>query len=268
MSDANKHVTLTREDALAIITLNRPEARNALSREMHAGLIATTRACETDPSVRAVLLRAAGDHFMAGGDVKGFHAELHGDFDTHADGFEMRVLGAHQFIYQIRRMPKPVLAAVQGGVAGIGMSLMMAADLAIAADDAFFTLAYRHIGLTPDGCSTFLLPRIVGERRALEIALLGNRFPAAEAHAMGLVNWVVPRAALEAEAHRIATELANGPTRALAATKRLMRGTWENSFDAQSHREAEAIAASVMTEDHREGVDAFIEKRPPKFTGR
>jgi 2-(1,2-epoxy-1,2-dihydrophenyl)acetyl-CoA isomerase len=268
MNDAEKHVLLTREGALAIITLNRPDSRNALSRQMHALLIETTRACETDPSVRAVLLRAAGDHFMAGGDVKGFHAELQGNIDAHAAGFEMRVIDAHQFVYQIRRMPKPVLVAVQGGVAGIGMSVVMAADLVIAADDAFFTLAYRHIGLSPDGCASYLLPRIVGERRALEIALLGERFAAAQALAMGLVNRVVPRASLETEALRIATELANGPTHALAATKRLIRGSWDNSWDEQSHREAEAMASCVVTQDHREGVAAFVEKRLPRFVGR
>ena len=171
-------------------------------------------------------------------------------------------------IYQLRRMPKPVLVAAQGGVAGIGMSLLMAADLAIVSDDAFFTLAYRHIGLSADGCATYLLPRIVGERRALEIALLGNRFPAAEAKALGLVNWVVPRAELHAEALRIATDLANGPTLALGLAKRLIRNAWDASWDEQSHREAEAMAVAATTADHREGVAAFVEKRAPKFTGR
>lgn len=268
MTEAAKHLLFTREGPLAIITLNRPEARNALSDAMKDLLTEATRVCETDASVRAVLIRAEGETFMAGGDVKSFHAALAADQAAHAARFEPRIIAVHQLIYQIRRMPKPVLVAAQGGVAGIGMSLLMAADLAVVSDDAFFTLAYRHIGLSADGCATWLLPRIVGERRALEIALLGNRFPAAEAKALGLVNWVVPRADLDAEARRIATELANGPTLALGLAKRLIRNSWDASWDEQSHREAEAMAIAATTQDHREGVAAFVEKRAPHFSGR
>ena len=267
MTDAEPHVTLTRQDALAVLTLNRPQARNALSDEMRHLLTELTQRCETDPAIRAVLLRAEGETFMAGGDVKGFHSAIEEDQAAHAARVETRIITIHQCLYQIRRMPKPVVVAAQGGVAGLGMSLLMAADLAVVAEDAFFTLAYRHIGLSGDGCSTYLLPRIVGERRALEIALLGERFDAAEAKAIGLVNRVVPRATLDAEARRIATGLANGPTVALAQVKRLLRTSWDASWDEQSHREAEAMAVCAATDDHREGVAAFVEKRAPRFTG-
>ena len=268
MTEPAPHLLFTREGPLAVLTLNRPESRNALSESMRELLTQATRACETDDGVRAVLIRAEGETFMAGGDVKGFNAGIAEDQSAYAARFEPRIIAVHQMIYQIRRMPKPVLVAAQGGVAGIGMSLLMAADLAIVSDDAFFTLAYRHIGLSADGCATYLLPRIVGERRALEIALLGERFPAAAAKALGLANWVVPRAELHAEALRIATDLANGPTLALGLAKRLIRTSWDATWDEQSHREAEAMAIAATTQDHREGVRAFVEKRAPKFTGR
>ncbi len=268
MTEAAPHLLVAREGPLAILTINRPESRNALSDEMKQLLIDSTRACETDDEVRAVLIRAEGETFMAGGDVKSFGAALAKNQAAYAALFEPRVIAIHQILYQIRRMPKPVVVAAQGGVAGFGMSLLMAADLAVVSDDAFFTLAYRHIGLPGDGCATYLLPRIVGERRALEIALLGERFPAAEAKVLGLVNRVVPRAGLDAAARRLASDLADGPTFALGAAKRLIRTSWDASWDEQSHREAEAMAACAATEDHREGVAAFVEKRAAKFSGR
>ena len=268
MTEPAPQLLFTREGPLAIVTLNRPESRNALSDVMKERLIAVTRACETDEAVRAVLIRAEGETFMAGGDVKGFRAALLQDQPAYAAAFEQRIIEVHQILYQIRRMPKPVVVAAQGGVAGFGMSLLMAADLAVVSDDAFFTLAYRHVGLSGDGCATYLLPRIVGERRALEIALLGERFPAAEAKALGLVNRVVPRADLDEAARKLATDLAHGPTFALAQAKRLIRTSWDATWDEQSHREAEAMAASAATQDHREGVEAFVAKRAPKFVGR
>lgn len=268
MTDPAPHLLLTREGPLAILTLNRPDSRNALSEEMKDLLVEHTRYCETEAGIRAVLIRAEGETFMAGGDIKNFRTGLQEDPAAYAARFETRVIGVHQILYQLRRMAKPVVAAAQGGVAGFGMSLLMSADLAIVSDDAFFTLAYRHIGLSGDGCATYLLPRIVGERRALEIALLGERFPAAEAKALGLVNRVVPRAELDAAARRLANDLAHGPTLALAHAKRLIRESWDATWDEQSHREAEAMAASAATQDHREGVEAFLAKRAPKFVGR
>ncbi len=268
MTDTAAHVLSARDGSLAILTLNRPESRNALSDDMVRRLIELTHDCERDASVRAVLIRAEGETFMAGGDVKGFHRALQDDQAAHAARVETRVVGIHQVLYQVRRMPKPVIVAAQGGVAGFGMSLLMAADLAVVSDDAFFTLAYRHIGLPGDGLATYMLPRIVGERRALEIALLGERFGAEEAKSLGLVNRVVPRGELDAAARRLAAALADGPTVALAHAKRLIRNAWDASWDEQSHREAEAMAACATTADHREGVAAFVEKRAPRFIGR
>lgn len=266
MSD--QHVVTEVTDGIGTITLNRPQALNALSAEMTEQLIATTGRFERDPNVRCVVLRGAGDNFMAGGDVKGFHKTLVETRDAHIAGMEMRVVHVHQVLYHIRRMPKPVLVSIQGAAAGIGLSLVLAADLAIAADDAFFTLAYRHIGLTADGGSTYFLPRIVGERKALELALLGERFTAQKALELSILNWIVPRAQLAEETMKIARKLADGPTVALGVAKRLIRSSFDNSWDEHSHREAEGMAVAVATEDHLEGATAFVEKRKPVFKGR
>jgi 2-(1,2-epoxy-1,2-dihydrophenyl)acetyl-CoA isomerase len=268
MPEAAAPLLTARDDGIATLTFNRPEARNALSPDMLDLLTREAARCAADEVVRCVVLRGAGAHFMAGGDVRAFQAGLMADRAAHVAGFPALVAAAHAPIDTLRRMAKPVLAAVQGAVAGFGFSLLLAADLAIAADDAFFTLAYRHIGLSPDGGASYLLPRIVGERRALEIALLGERFGAAEAASLGLVNRVVPRADLDRETDRLAAALASGPTRALGLTKALLRGAHDAGWAAQGEREAAAMAACVATSDHLEGVTAFLEKRAPRFTGR
>lgn len=263
-----QHVLTDVKDGIGIITFNRPEVLNALSPEMTDALIAVTSRFERDPAVRCVVLRGAGDHFMAGGDVKGFHKALHENREAHLAALEMRVVKVHQIFYQLRRMAKPVLASVQGAAAGIGLSMILAADLAISSDDAYFTLAYRHVGLSADGGSTYFLPRIVGERRALEIALLGERFTAEKARDVGILNWLVPRADLADETTKLARNLADGPTVALGIAKKLIRSSFDNSWDEHSHREAEGLAAAAATADHIEGVTAFVEKRKPVFKGR
>jgi 2-(1,2-epoxy-1,2-dihydrophenyl)acetyl-CoA isomerase len=266
MSDA--HVLEEIAGAIATITLNRPAALNALSPEMMERLIEVTARIERDESIRCVVMRGAGEHFMAGGDVKRFHKALTEDRENYLRERERQVVAAHQLIYQLRRMPKPVLASVQGAAAGFGLSLVLAADLAIASEDAIFTLAYRHIGLSADGGATYFLPRVVGERRALELTLLGDRFSAQRALELGILNWVVPRAALADETTRLARKLADGPTVALGLAKRLIRSSLDHSWDEHSHREAESFAAAAATQDHLEGVSAFVEKRQPLFRGK
>ncbi|MGE4239072.1 enoyl-CoA hydratase/isomerase family protein [Ramlibacter sp.] len=255
-------------DGLGVLTLNRPHVRNALSLEMIQELRHATAALERDKAVRAVLLRAAGEHFMVGGDVKRLHRAVTTERQDYTEGFEHRAIEAHQVVAALFRMPKPVLVAVQGAAAGFGMALVMSADLAIAARDAYFGYAYSKIGLSSDGGATYFLPRLVGERRALELALLGDRFDAQRAYELGIVNRLVEPASLEEEAMTLAKRLAAGPTLALAEVKRLVRSSMGRSWDEQSNREAESVAAMSATQDHLEGVTAFVEKRAPVFTGR
>lgn len=265
MSD--DHLLAEVEDGIGTLVLNRPGQLNALSDAMVATLIAETGRFEADPKVRCVVIRASGDHFLAGGDVVDFARRLTEDRDRHLATIEQRVLDGHVAISRLRRMGKPVLVAIQGAVAGFGIGLVGAADLAIASEDAFFCMAYRNIGLTADGGSSYFLPRLVGERRALEMTLLGERLDAARAKDWGLVNWVVPRIELDAETRRIATVLAEGPTRALGQAKRLMRTSIDTGWDEQSAREAASIARAMATDDHLEGLTAFREKRRPRFSG-
>lgn len=261
-------ILIARHGAVEEITLNRPAVLNALDRTMIAELTEAVERVGGDPAVRAVVLRGAGDAFMAGGDLRMFHGTLAKPAaERHAD-LHAAVLRLQPLVRGLRDMPKPVVAAVHGAAAGFGVSLAMACDLVVAADNAVFTLAYCHIGTSPDGSSTFFLPRHVGLKRAFEIALLGDRFDAATAERLGLVNRVVPVADLAADAMKLAGRLANGPTQAYAATKALLNASLESGLDDQLAREADGFAGCAVTEDFAEGVTAFVEKRKPAFSGR
>ena len=250
---------------ITTITLNRPKALNALDRNLTMGLRDAVFAAEQDRSVRCVVIRG-GEHFMAGGDLKWFddlvRSRPPAENRIQFEGFVHEV---HGLILSVRRMPKPVIAAVSGAAAGFGMSLMMACDLVIAADNAYFSLAYALIGASPDGGSTFALPRIVGAKKAMEIALLGERFDATTAERLGLVNRVVPSAALEQETSKLAARLAAGPTAVYGRTKALLNGSLNASLETQLQREAEAFAQSAAEPDFAEGIRAFIEKRKPQW---
>lgn len=261
-------VITEREGGVVTLTLNRPHARNALSDQMIVSLDEAFAAGEHDASVRAYVIRGAGDHFMAGGDVKSFYASRNNPPEQRRADTERLVHQLHLLIYRMRRAPQPIVASVRGGVAGFGMSLMMACDLAISADDAFFTLAYCHIGLSPDGSSTWSLPRIVGTRKAMELALLGERFQAPEALRLGLVNRLSPAATLDEETIKLAARLASGPGRALAHTKRLVNASLDNTLETQLQLEGVAVADCMASDDLKEGVTAFVEKRAPLFIGR
>ncbi len=174
----------------------------------------------------------------------------------------------HFAVQALRRMPKPVLASVHGACAGAGFSILCAADLAIAADNARFSLAYANIGTSPDGGSSYFLPRLVGYKKAMELTLLPDLFDAATAQARGLVNWVVPLAELAQETARIAGRLANGPTRAYAEAKRLMNDSPGRSMETQMEEELFAFARCAQTQDFADGVTGFVEKRRPQFKGR
>jgi 2-(1,2-epoxy-1,2-dihydrophenyl)acetyl-CoA isomerase len=259
---------LSTTDGIATLTMNRPEARNALSMEMRAMLSDALHDIERDSSVRCVVLKGAGDHFMAGGDVKGMGESIKKPPEVIRKEFMLRIHELHPIMFAMRRMPKPIIASCRGAAAGAGVSMALACDLVIAAEDAFFTLAYCHIGTSPDGSSSFHLPRAVGIKRAMEIALLGDRFDATAAAAMGMINFVVPEAELDAETDKLASRLATGPTHVYGNTKALFYRSLESEFESQLQAEAEYFADCSSRDDFREGVTAFIEKRKPEFTGR
>lgn len=254
-------------DQIATITLNRPGAMNATTPDMRDGLIDATFRAETDDRVRAVLIRGAGDHFMAGGNLQEFRDRMDADPDAHAAGAEQRALNVHLAILRLRRMRKPVLTAVQGAVAGMGASIMLASDLVIAADNAYFALAFTRIGLPGDCGVTYHLPRIVGERRALELMLLGGKFTVEQAKEYGIVTRIVPRDTLDSEATALARRLADGPTIGLGLAKTLIRQSFDVTLEQQLFAEAESAAAAARTDDHREGVVAFLDRRDPIFRG-
>jgi len=257
-------VLLSVEQGVATISLNRPQVLNAMNGEMMQQLRSIAESVQNDPAVRAVVVRGEGPAFMAGGDVSVFHSHLHQlpELIVHW-GREM-----HFGFLALRRMGKPVLASVHGAVAGAGFSLMCAADLAIAAADTKFTLAYANIGASPDGGSTHFLPRLLGYRKAMELALLPDRFDAETARSLGLVNWVVAGDKLAEETAKIAQRLASGPTKAYAEAKRLMNQSLATSIETQMEEELFAFSRCARTADLQEGVTAFVEKRKPVFTGK
>ena len=261
------HLDLDITDGVATLTMNRPEARNALSMEMRAQLIDVLHDIEHDDTVRCVVLKGAGDHFMAGGDVKGMSESIKKDPSDVRKEFLLRIHDLHPIMFAMRRMPKPIIASCRGAAAGAGVSMALACDLVIAADDAFFTLAYCKIGTSPDGSSSFHLPRAVGIKKAMEIALLGDRFGAKEAKDIGMINFVVPNAELDAETAALAQRLAAGPTHVYGNTKALFYRSLESEFESQLQAEAEYFADCASRADFREGVSAFVEKRSPNFTG-
>lgn len=261
-------VLLAIDGAIATVTLNRPQALNALDDAMSLELSAVTSRLEQDEAIRCVVLQGAGEHFMAGGDIRLFHQGLDDPAEQRKLQFERLIAEVHATVIRLRRMPKPVIASVQGAVAGFGLSLMSACDLAIAADNSYFTLAYCHIGTSPDGGATYALPRLVGVKLAMEIALLGDRFDARRALELGLVNRLVPTAELASATRKLAERLAQGPTAVYGRTKRLINESLEHSLTEQLQAEQDSFAASAADVDFAEGVRAFVAKRKPKFIGK
>ena len=257
-------ITLKREAGVATITLNRPDAFNALSMMLGRELFSATLEVDDDPAVRCVVITGTGKAFCAGGDVKDF-VEALPRIGAHIKELTTYLHGA---ISRLARSDKPVIMAVNGVAAGGGMSLALAGDLVVAAESARFTMAYSKIAATPDGSSSYFLPRLVGLRRAMELYFTNRVLSARDALEWGLITRVVADAELSAAVAGLAGELAQGPTKAFGAAKRLFHpSTWE-SLETQMELEAQAIAASGRTEDFRGGVTAFAEKRTPSFHGR
>lgn len=257
-----------REGGVATLTFNRPDVLNALSLEMRDAIHAVLTEIEDDDTIRCVVLRGAGGNFMAGGDVKGFDAFVRMPAEERQRIFERRVHTINHLFMTLQRMEKPVIASVAGAAAGAGMSMMMASDLAVAADNAVFRMSYTVIGASPDGSGTYTMPRLIGVRRAMEMAMLAERIDAATALQWGLVNRVVPAEQLQEETDRLAARLASGATVALGSVKRLMNASLSNGIETQLAMEARSFGRCVGTDDWAEGVQAFNEKRKPAFRGR
>jgi 2-(1,2-epoxy-1,2-dihydrophenyl)acetyl-CoA isomerase len=252
-------VETSRDGAVLTITLNRPDVLNAFNAAMHRALGVALRDAR-DASVRAVVITGAGRGFCVGQDLTEFR-EAPGDI-----GSRLREK-YHPNIRAIRALEKPVIAAVNGAAAGAGMSFACACDLRIAADSASFVPAFINIGLIPDSGGSYFVTRILGVSRAFEWLASGKKLTAAEAHAWGLVSEVVEAEALTRRAAELAAQLASLPTRGIAMTKRLLDHALTASLEDQLEREAQLQTAATKTEDFREGVAAFLEKRPAQFRG-
>jgi 2-(1,2-epoxy-1,2-dihydrophenyl)acetyl-CoA isomerase len=257
-------ITLVQQGGIATITLNRPAQFNALNLQMSKDLLNVAIGLDEDPSVRCVVLTGAGKAFFAGGDLSAF-----GDAgDGRGALLKEMTTYFHGAIARFASMNAPVIAKVNGVAAGAGFSMMLACDLAVAASSAKFTMAYTRSGLTPDGSSTWFLPRTVGLRRAQELTLLNPTLSAAQALEWGLVTRVVDDAELDAQTTELAESLAAGPTLTLGAAKRLLRDSADHGLASQMELESQAIARASLTHDGREGVNAFLDKRLAQFTGQ
>ncbi|MBQ12257.1 MAG: enoyl-CoA hydratase [Planctomyces sp.] len=262
-------VKFSLQDNVGIITLNRPEALNALSAAMFSELGQAVLECQS-ADVRAVIITGSGNSFCAGADVKDFVNEL----ETHGPAGlkeHLRVLADtfhRDVVLAIRRLDKPVIASVNGIAAGGGFSLALACDVRIASDNARFLMAYAGIGATADGGSTYLLPRIVGSAKAMELYLSDQPATAQRALELGLVNQVFPAAELDSSVLELASRLAQGPTIAYGRVKAMFDSSWDASLATQLDSETDFISGITLTADFQEGIKAFTEKRRPRFQGR
>lgn len=251
-------------EGVAHIKLNRPKAANALDLQMSKDLMYAALAADEDASVRAVVLGSAGKLFCAGGDLGSMQAAG----DAKPALLKEMTTYLHAGISRFARMDAPVIASVRGAAAGAGFSLVCATDLAICSENAKFTMAYTAAGLTPDGSSTYHLPRIIGARRTLELMLTNRRLDAPTALDWGIVNQVVADDDLESTTEALAAQLARGATRAFGRTKKLVLGSFDHAFEAQMELESRGISDAGRSADGHEGITAFLEKRPPEFSGR
>ncbi len=259
-------VNVTVADGAATIELNRPQTLNAWNAQLGRDLHAAVGRAREDDGVRSVLITGAGRGFSSGADlrdVSGGQTTAEGRPDVYSTLTEIY----HPIMVAIREMPKPVIAAVNGPAVGIGCSLALCCDLILAAESAYFLLAFVNIGLVPDGGSSLFVPTRVGMARAMELSMLGERLAAQEALQWGLINRVVADEQLMSQAHELAARLAGGPTRSYAGTKRQLNNWLYSRMGEQLELEAEIQQEMAGSEDFVEGALAFVQKRPPRFSG-
>ena len=258
-----KMIIFEKRDGVAYITLNRPDEANALDLATATELHEAALDCDQDAGVRAVLISANGRMFCGGGDLKFFHGS-----DDGIESLLMQVtLQFHRAISLFNRMNAPVVMAINGTAAGGGFSFAISGDIIFAAESAKFVSAYTAAGLSPDGSSTYLLPRYIGLRRAKELMLTNRVLSADEARDYDLIDYVVPDAGLFEAADKQARAFATGPTRAYGAVKRLLDGSFNESLETQLELEARSISSLAAGTDGSEGIRAFVEKRKPTFKG-
>jgi len=253
------------KDGIARLTINRPDQHNAISSEMLQDMLKFVLQVEARPDVRALLITGAGAHFAAGGDVKSFASVISMAPEELRADFERRSVDAAPLWLALERLPQPVVCAVRGFSAGAALSFVAGSDYTIASENAKFLLAHVGIGLVADAGTTYHLPRAIGMRKSKELAFFGDRIDAQQALQIGLVNKVVPDAALESETETILKRLAAAPAISIANAKRLMNASLNNTLTEQLELETKAVGNCGASADIKEGVQAFIEKRRPEF---
>jgi 2-(1,2-epoxy-1,2-dihydrophenyl)acetyl-CoA isomerase len=258
-------VNVSRTDGAATVELNRPEALNAWNAQFGEDLLEALSTLAADPTVRAVVITGAGRAFSSGADLKDISTDT--TPEGRPDVYKTLTERYHPIMHAIREMPKPVIAAVNGPAVGIGCSLALCCDLIVAAESAYFLLAFVNIGLVPDGGSSLFLPTRIGMARATELSMLGERLPAPKALEWGLVNRVVADDRLAQEAGELAARMAAGPTRSYAGAKRQLNNWLYTRMEEQLELEAKVQQEMAGSDDFVEGAMAFIQKRPARFSG-
>lgn len=256
-------IVVEKSEQIATLTLNRPEARNAIDLVMREEIVAALDDAEADESVRVLIMTGAGEHFCAGGDVKSMKAHRRSAADGRA-----RVESLNRMVRKLVDFPKPTLAMVDGFAVGAGFNLALCCDLIVASDRARFGELFARIGLVPDGGGTFFLPRLVGLAKAKELVFTADLIDAHEAHRLGVVNRVAPAPELRQATWELARRIAAGPPKVLALAKHLLNRSAAVDLSGALDLEAFAQSLALTGEDHQEGLQAFFDKRAPKFTGR